>query len=172
MQILAVKLQKKVEYFKVRWQGISEKGDTWEPAAHLEGDEAKAALHVFKEKRAADLAAVQEQRRARAAGNGDSSEGAAEAAEDNDVQIVEQPNQCRKRKAQSDVWKWYTPKYYDASRMGTYAKCRHCLKPIKVVNTSNLSAHISQKHPELMAKDKEKVLKVCHFVSPTNLLIV
>jgi hypothetical protein len=45
---------KKVEFFKVKWKGISTDGNTWEPASHFEGDSAKAVLAAFRKARADD----------------------------------------------------------------------------------------------------------------------
>ena len=50
--------RKGVQYFKVKWVDIAPAGSTWEPASHFIGDPAKAALLSFRQKRAADQAAV------------------------------------------------------------------------------------------------------------------
>ena len=168
LQILAAQIKKKVEYFKVKWVDIADKGCTWEPLAHLIGDEAKQALHVFKEKRAAEAAAEAEARRARAAGadgaaagvgNPTAAAGAAGATADSDVVIVE-PTTKKPRRKSSSCWQFFNPKYYDPELKGHYAKCKLCQRPIKVVNTSNLTAHLNQKHPEEVCDEKEKVFKV------------
>jgi hypothetical protein len=164
MQILVVQMKKKVEYFKVKWANICEKGSTWEPVEHLVGDEAKQALHLFREKRAVEAASQAEAKRARASGTdepplifgqGDCNDDLA----DNDVDIMEPASKKARRKS-SMAWKLFDHKYYDTDLKGHYAKCKTCQKPIKVVNTSNLMAHISQKHPELLVDENEKVLKV------------
>ena len=163
LQILAVQNKKKVEYFKVKWVNICDKGCTWEPVTNLVGDEAKKALHVFKEKAAAEAAAQDEARRARAAGTGEArvtgppvDVGEANDDLDNDGE----PARKKARRRTSSIWKWYSPKYYEVDLKGHYAKCKLCRKAIKVVNTSNLIAHISQKHPEVMVDENEKSFKV------------
>jgi hypothetical protein len=38
LQIEASKMQKSVEFFKVKWKNIAPQGSTWEPIENLRGD--------------------------------------------------------------------------------------------------------------------------------------
>lgn len=56
--VLSEHLRKGVSFFNVKWQGIPEDGNTWEPIKHLVGDGAEAAIAAFRGKQASDIAAV------------------------------------------------------------------------------------------------------------------
>ena len=155
MQILAAQTKKNVEYFKVKWAGINDKGSTWEPVDHLVGDDAKAALRLFKEKRAREAAAHEEARKASLA------QLPADVEVDDDTPFLrETAVRGRRRRQSSAAWKHYGNKYFDNDLKGLYTNCKHCNKAIKVVNTSNLMAHIAQKHPELLTEEKVSERKV------------
>ena len=163
MQVEASKFQKGVEYFKVKWRNISAQGSTWEPVGHLRGDSAKACLLAFREIRAAKDAEHDARTKALRQGKLD----AVSLAEGNngksDVLVGETPETERGqkstfhlRKARSDVWKWFYPKYYDASKRGDYAKCRFCDCAVKCSNTTNLQGHLNSKHADEMKVEKLK----------------
>lgn len=140
----------------MKWAGICDKGSTWEPVEHLIGDVAKTALHSFKEKRAREATALDEARKAALSGSADP--GRVEDDEDKFTGNAE--NRGHRRRQSSAAWKHYGNKYYDSELKGQYANCKHCTKAIKVVNTSNLMAHISQRHPELLLQEKVIGIKV------------
>ena len=56
--VLSEHLRQGVSFLHVKWEGIPEDGNTWEPVKHLVGDAAEAALAAFREKQARDIAAV------------------------------------------------------------------------------------------------------------------
>ena len=122
-QVLAMQTRKQVEYFKIKWIDIAPKGCTWEPAAHLIGDQAKAALSAFRQQRAAEQEADETIRRARRAGKA-AEANAQELSPDDDLRIIDPQGagsqlpsalncivkRANGRKQSSDVWRFFTRK--------------------------------------------------------------
>ena len=163
--------RKKIQYFKVKWANIAERGCTWEPAAHFVGDPAKAALSAFRQKRVAEQAAVDAARAERRAGKRPADNEAGDVGDaDDDVQAVHPkavqaaPYTNKFRKKQSEVWKFFEGKVFD-SVVGAYvAKCKICGINIKALNTTNLKAHLNSLHPKEMVTFKVQNNKVTTFV--------
>ena len=161
--------RKKVEFFKIKWVDIAPEGCTWEPAAHLIGDGAKAALAAFRQQRAADQEAHEAVRRARRAGKAADSDATVpsqdeevnvmdcRAAGSNKVSLVKRPNG---RKQSSDVWRFFHSKEFNEEEKGYYSRCKLCSVPIKVLNTTNLQAHLNSCHPKQVVEFKVETSKV------------
>ena len=162
-QVLASMFKKKVEFFKVKWKGISTDGNTWEPAAHFEGDAAKAVLAAFRKARADDRHRQDDLAVAKLAGAVTAKDGRpcldADAGSDAEVVVVEEHGPQKKiRQNRSDVWKFYFPRYWDAkgpSGKGYYAKCRLCQSILKVSNTTNLRGHLDKRHAGEMVEEAQ-----------------
>ena len=167
LQVEASKIQKGVEYFKVKWRNISSQGSTWEPIEHLRGDSAKACLMAFREVRATQEA--DHDARTRALRQGKMDDAFLPEGNDgkSDAVVGEAPDTERGqkstfhlRKSRSDVWKWFYPKYYDPAKRGEYAKCRFCDCAVKCCNTTNLQGHLNSKHADEMKVEKLKAGQV------------
>ena len=159
LQIEASKIQKGVEYFKVKWINISPQGSTWEPLEHLRGDATKAALMGFREAKAAEIAAFESKKKA-------ARQGQLEKIQSTDTEVDsldeadKQPYIFHFRRPRSDVWKYFYSKFFDRVKKAEYAKCRFCDSAIKCANTTNLNAHLTAKHADEMKNDKIQSGKV------------
>jgi hypothetical protein len=157
--------RKKVEYFKIKWIDIAPEGCTWEPAAHLIGDQAKAALSAFRQQRAAQQEADDAIRRARRAGKA-AEANAQELSPDDDLRIIDPQGagptvkRANGRKQSSDVWRFFHSKEFNEEEKGFYARCKICSVPIKVCNTTNLQAHLNSCHPKEVVEFKVEANKV------------
>ena len=56
-QILADKMIKNVQHFRVKWVAISYQGSTWEPRKHLIGENVEQLLNAYTAKKQAQAAA-------------------------------------------------------------------------------------------------------------------
>jgi hypothetical protein len=190
LQILATMHKQRVEYFKVKWLGIPSEGNTWEPAAHFQGEGSKAILAAFRKSRADSLNREEQpgifgdetgsggRKRSRQvqSGSGGDGSGTARGGTDGDgdgdtadvdgeeVGIVDTSGAQKKhRQNRSDVWKFFFPRYWDASGpsgKGYYAKCRLCQCLLKVLNTTNLRGHLDKRHAGHMIEDAQTGKKV------------
>ena len=180
--------KQRIEFFKVKWKGISPEGNTWEPASHFQGEDAKAVLAAFRKARAEDMHEHDQDAAGRRAGIGngevDGGSGADEGGkrsrsgtrrdtgsgtadvdgEGDEVAIVDSGTQNKKqRQNRSDVWKFFYPRYWDTngpSGKGYYAKCRLCQYALKVSNTTNLRGHLDKRHAGHMVEDAQTGKKV------------
>ena len=159
LQIEASKIQKGVEYFKVKWINISPQGSTWETLEHLRGDAAKAALMGFREAKAAEIAAFESKKKAARQGQLEKNQ-STDTEVDSLDEADKQPYIFHFRRPRSDVWKYFYPKFFDMVKKAEYAKCRFCDSAIKCANTTNLNAHLTAKHADEMKNDKIQSGKV------------
>lgn len=159
--------RKGVQYFKVKWVDIAPAGSTWEPASHFIGDPAKAALLSFRQKRAADQAAVDaaraELRAGKQSGTDDAGIDKVQDTSKDDELCSDETNaalvKLQFRKKHSDVWKFFAPKRFEVAANAYMAKCKMCGVDIKALNTTNLKAHLNSIHADEMCKFKTENTK-------------
>ena len=176
--------KQRIEFFKVKWKGISSEGNTWEPAAHFQGEDAKAMLAAFRKARAEDMHEHEQDAAGRRAGirNGEDNDGSGAGeggkrsradrsgngsgtvdGDGDDIAIVDSGTHKKQRQNRSDVWKFFYPRYWDTngpSGKGYYAKCRLCQYALKVSNTTNLRGHLDKRHAGHMVEEAQTGKKV------------
>lgn len=157
-QIIADKISKTNRLFRVKWKAIHKNGATWEPEAHLIGDQAQTALAEYISAKEAAEDEAKKKKAAMLAGQLVET-GAEQAAAAPEVEGFDKSEQDPKKKAVrlngSAVWQYYGQWYWDnkSAPARKVADCKLCGKGVSASSTSNLKAHLASAHAKKMVTD-------------------
>ena len=152
-EILAHILKKGEDYFKVRWVGLDERGDTTEPAEHLRDEASKAKVQEFLEARAAAepparVAKLAQVRSGESTADDDYSTEDTIALQDGGSATR---HQSIKHAKTSPVWRFCSAKFLDTDgRPATI--CSLCQELLATPNTTNIWNHLVRRHSSVLVE--------------------
>jgi len=147
-------LKKGEDYYKIRWAGLDERGDTTEPAEHLRDEASKAKIQEFLDAREAAEPPPRAVRMAEVR----SGESVAEDGCSTEDTIVLQDGSSAARRVgikhakTSPVWRFCSAKFLGKDgRAATI--CSLCQEQLAAPNTTNIWNHLVRHHSSILVED-------------------